>query len=728
MSRLKLTSPGVLLILAVALAGGIIVLDMLYLQPYVETQKTSALRERAALAQTALHQAISAEEERLAVAAISLSDRPELKRGALPVNIAPRLARLDGRAAWLAGPDGTLRALWMDGNLPGQGDPQITLPQLPGARPASGLMTVDGGTWLYAATPVEGSGGDSLWLARPLDSELQKQFGRVIGGEVTIVRAAALPDSVVADAAAGRASWPVGESKLAVSWLAHDSAGRTLGYFRAVVPVGQIHAQSVAARRIVLIVLSLSVGLVLLVIVGMHMLVTGPVVRLLRRLQDVDTGESNAENLTRDLHGEPLVIARRLESAFTRLAHISKTDELTGLANRRHFEQVLECFYHQSRRYNRALSVIVMDVDFFKAVNDTAGHHVGDELLKYVSTQIEAASRRADLPARLGGDEFAVLLPETTASDAECVAERIREAVCNHEVKLSSLEMNVTLSMGIADLNAGEIDSPDAMVSLADKALYAAKELGRNRAVMAHDLSGTHLLSEEGGGKVDTLCKKLAGLNGQFKDVFLQAVQEVVMAFELRDPNMADHARKVQRYAVLLAEEMGLAERVVKRIEVAAMLHDIGMLALPDAVMMKPGELNPVDLANIRRHPLLGVRMMERMEFLEQEIPAVRYHHERYDGKGYPEGISGAAIPLTARILAVAEAFDALTSRRAHRDALDAAEALQELRKGAGNQFDPNCVDAFCAMAERLGDELISTPTSRWRHTHLESAASAEEN
>ena len=200
------------------------------------------------------------------------------------------------------------------------------------------------------------------------------------------------------------------------------------------------------------------------------------------------------------------------------------------------------------------------------------------------------------------------------------------------------------------------------------------------------------------------------------------------MAFELRDPNMADHARKVQRYAVLLAEEMGLAERVVKRIEVAAMLHDIGMLALPDAVMMKPGELNPVDLANIRRHPLLGVRMMERMEFLEQEIPAVRYHHERYDGKGYPEGISGAAIPLTARILAVAEAFDALTSRRAHRDALDAAEALQELRKGAGNQFDPNCVDAFCAMAERLGDELISTPTSRWRHTHLESAASAEEN
>ena len=179
---------------------------------------------------------------------------------------------------------------------------------------------------------------------------------------------------------------------------------------------------------------------------------------------------------------------------------------------------------------------------------------------------------------------------------------------------------------------------------------------------------------------------------------------------EQRDPHMANHARKVQHYAVRIAREMGLSDRIINRLQVAATLHDIGKLAIPDTVLQCPGELDADQMDIIRRHPLLSVRIMERMEFLEQEIPAVRYHHERLDGQGYPDGISGSSIPLTARILCAADAFDAITSPRSFRKARTMAEGLHELKAGAGTQFDPGVVEAFLAVAQRLGDKLMEIP------------------
>jgi HD-GYP domain-containing protein (c-di-GMP phosphodiesterase class II) len=140
------------------------------------------------------------------------------------------------------------------------------------------------------------------------------------------------------------------------------------------------------------------------------------------------------------------------------------------------------------------------------------------------------------------------------------------------------------------------------------------------------------------------------------------------------------------------------------------MMHDIGMLALSDAILLSPHELGAGDEKAMRRHVLLSVRIMEKMAFLEQEIPAVRYHHERYDGAGYPEGIAGPAIPLTARILAVADAFDAMVSPRVFRDARSVAEALGEVRRGAGAQFDPAVVHAFMSIADRFGERLAEVP------------------
>jgi HD-GYP domain-containing protein (c-di-GMP phosphodiesterase class II) len=191
----------------------------------------------------------------------------------------------------------------------------------------------------------------------------------------------------------------------------------------------------------------------------------------------------------------------------------------------------------------------------------------------------------------------------------------------------------------------------------------------------------------------------------------------MVAVMEHRSPHMADHANKVQHYATTIAKEMELSQRVIKRIQIAAMLHDIGMIAIPDAVLLNPNKLDEQQLQVVRRHPLLSVRIMEGMEFLEQEIPAVRYHHERYDGKGYPEGISGPAIPLTARILTVADAFDAMTSPRSFRQAFTPQEALKELKQESGKQFDPDVVDAMLSASAKMGDKLMEIPARRKSNT-----------
>ena len=591
---------------------------------------------------------------------------------------------------------------------------------------ASGPIKLAGRTVLFARAELPGVGsGGHLWLARVFDAALLKAVGAGAGGELVFVNDSPLPDSAGGEDTPDRRFWRKSPDELAVAWVVHDPAGRSLGYLQATVGIEHVHRQAVAARRMVLIILSLSVGLILLVILGAHVLIAGPVCRLMSRLRAMEIDGHVAKELTKNLHGEPLVLARRLESAFDKLAHMSKTDELTGLANRRHFTEVLNAFYHQARRYNRPLSVIQLDVDFFKAVNDTCGHQGGDELLQCVAREIELACRKADLPARNGGDEFAVLLPETPASEAGAVAERIRQAVAASPVTIRDVGLNVSVSIGISDLNAGEIDGPDTMLALADQALYAAKELGRNRIVQAHDLGGVTWQGADNGKKVDTLHRKLAGLDSKFRGLFLQAIEEVIEVLEQRDPDMADHAVKVRHYAVMIAREMELPDRVIERIETAAMLHDIGMLAMPDSILLCPGDLDEHQLRIMRRHPLLSVRIMEGMEFLEQEIPAVRYHHERYDGKGYPEGIAGAAIPLSARILAVAEAFVGIVSSQTFRTTGSLSEALAELRNGSGAQFDPIVIEAFLCIAEREGEGLLEVPELPERR-HLDDQVPSE--
>lgn len=723
MKTLRITSPGVLLIAAVVAAGGILLLDVFFLRPYVENQKWIALRDRAAKAEHVVQMAFYNREASLRNAGSVwikggqvrrfLSDKPPAE----PFEhlAAQALAETGAELAWLTGPNQQVLGLWTKGRPAKQSEMQsVSLGDEVRPQVQGGVILLPDGVGIFARQRIPDEANPDrtlgeLWLARSLGKGVMNWLGSAIDGHIALLPPIDLPDDKTDADAASCSLWLSPTEGLIVTRPVRDTSGNVLGSLRIVLSVTNICNQVATARRMVLIVLTLSSGLTLLIIMGIHILIVGPVFRLLRRLQQVQAGDSATQELSRNLHGEPLILAQQLETAFDKLATLSKTDQLTHLANRRHFDEVLTAFYHQARRYNRPLSLMEIDVDFFKVVNDTGGHQLGDEVLKDVAGALERICRKADLPARVGGDEFCVLLPETIASDAAAVAERVRKEVAHQVVATDVLKLNVTLSIGVTDLNSGEINSPGAMMAMADEALYAAKRLGRNRVVQAHDLDGLDRFGEcRESDKVNLLSKKLGGLDNQFKNIFIRVVEELVEVLAERDPHKVDHPRKVAHYACLIAHEMELSQRVIKRIEMAAMLHDIGMIALPDSVLLCPTALNEEQLRIMRRHPLLSVRIMEGMEFLEQEIPAVRYHHERYDGGGYPEGIAGAAIPLTARIISVADAFDAMTSSRTFRDAKTQAEALKELKQASCTQFDPVVVDAMLVVAARLGDEIMN--------------------
>lgn len=729
MSGIRLTSPGILLIFAVAAAGGIFLVDLFFLQPHVASQEEAALYDQAAKVERATGLVLAGQHDVLYRLCTDWALRAKLKTFLRTKTSQKEFDAFGHEAFALAGIDFAYLTdeahgsalTWPADSLSDTVIAALTrsrhskLPvQNTDERPLAVINLSDGAALVAHQTVVDSSDNSKvlgcLSVLRRLDSRLLARAGKAIDGELAFIGSTWLPEAAPDNVVTSRVYWAISEDKLAVAWFVYDLGGKAVGYLRATVPVGHVYRQARASRRTVLIVLSLSVGLILLIIMGVHILIAGPVVRLMNRLQQIESGQANKEGLTDNLHGEPLAVARRLESAFDKLDHMSKTDQLTGLANRRHFQDMLNCSFEQARRYNRPLSVMVLDLDFFKAVNDSVGHLAGDNLLKAVASSIKNACRKADLAARLGGDEFTVLLPESTTADVCPVAKRIRESISQCSIRRKNLVVKVTISIGIADLNSGATDSAEALTNLADRALYAAKGLGRNRTILAQnldDLAWTDSWKDE--GKVDVLCKKLAGLDTQFKDLFMRGVEEVVEVLEERNPHMVDHARRAKRYALLIAQEMELPDRLIKHLSGAAMLHDIGMLALPDSILLCPDALDEQQWQIMRRHPLIGARIMVGMEFLEQEIPTVRYHHERYDGKGYPEGLTGAEIPLPARILAVADAFEAMTASRAFRDARTTEEALKELKDQVGKQFDPVVVEALLAVAERLGDKLVAT-------------------
>ena len=386
-----------------------------------------------------------------------------------------------------------------------------------------------------------------------------------------------------------------------------------------------------------------------------------------------------------------LQIATPIENSqlYARAEQRSRVDELTGLFNRRHFEERLKEEISRHSRYGDTFSIFMIDLDNFKSYNDIYGHVSGDTLLNQVGKTIRSSVRNADQAFRYGGDEFIVVLPLTAMNDAYAVAERVREEVME---EMKKKEIAVTCSIGLASYPSDGVISGE-LVTAADTALYFAKRTGGNRVYLS-----SKILSEPLDG---------AGIYARRNG--LSAIYALASTVEARDPYTYGHSRKVNSYAVALAEAIGLSPDEVSRVSTAALLHDIGKISVPDKVLNKKGKLSEEDWEAIKAHPRLGANIVGNIPNLVPCLSGILYHHERWDGSGYPEGLKGEEIPIEARILCIADSFEAMTSARPYRPALCREKAIKELRRCTGSQFDPYLVEVFIDIVKAEFPEQVKT-------------------
>jgi diguanylate cyclase (GGDEF)-like protein/putative nucleotidyltransferase with HDIG domain len=369
-----------------------------------------------------------------------------------------------------------------------------------------------------------------------------------------------------------------------------------------------------------------------------------------------------------------------------RAVRLALTDPLTGLGNHRHFHERLAGELEQALRYDRPLALCLVDVDDFKRINDSFGHPMGDSVL----SQVAARLRQTGEAFRLGGDEFAVLLPGYEAPEALTAAESIID-------RIASLELGrvgaITVSAGIA-LAPEHARERDELLKLVDGALYWAKEYGKNRVrVFRPDVVELAEL------------KRLASAGD--RAARLRAAASLARAVDARDAYTGSHSQRVAQLAVRLAARLGLSREELELTQLAASLHDVGKLALPEDLLRKPAPLSEPDWATLKQHAQIGFRMLESLG-VDPVAEWVLHHHERWDGTGYPDRLAGTEIPVGARIIFVADAYDAMTSDRLYRARCSDAEAVAEIVRCAGTQFDPSVVEA---LSEELEPGVVeSTP------------------
>jgi diguanylate cyclase (GGDEF)-like protein/putative nucleotidyltransferase with HDIG domain len=440
----------------------------------------------------------------------------------------------------------------------------------------------------------------------------------------------------------------------------------------------------------------------------------------------------------------PLILIRR-SLAVPGLEEKIRVDPKTGLFNSRHFAEQLEDELARAVRFQRPLAVIMADLDLLRDINNTHGHLAGDAVLQRIAETIRATVRSYDVAARFGGEEFAILLPETTAGEAFEIAERIRLVLAEQPIPIPTADQPIraTISCGVAAFPA-DGDTTTKLLHEADLAVYRAKSQGRNRVIAAgseaevvatgrlpqvivtqstsdSDSStrrlrlvgpsrrrGTHSALEEGAAALERA-------NGILRERSTAAIESMAATLEVRDPQTAGHARRVQALALAVAEELHLRDESLDALRHAALLHDIGKLAIPDAILLKPGPLTSEEWKAMRAHSEEGARIVERLGFLGEAIPAIEHHHERFDGTGYPAGLAGEQIPLGARIIHVVDALDTMLATRSYQAARTLPEALAELRAGAGTQFCPTVVAAVERVLARTDFDLLTAAEPRRR-------------
>lgn len=411
------------------------------------------------------------------------------------------------------------------------------------------------------------------------------------------------------------------------------------------------------------------------------------------------------------LFAKQIEMAITIADLFQVVRNQAVTDALTGLYNRRYFEEALEKEVQRAKRQKQPFSVIGIDLDYLKKINDTYGHNFGDLAIKTIANVLKSNARSVDVPARIGGEEFNVLLPGISSEGALIAAERIRKSI--EAVEIDTIG-HITGSLGVATYFEHS-ENVEELMELTDQAMYTSKREGRNRVTLAQSVSETYwqeiavntfidILSKNKIPKVKhlskELCKKLKSSNNEITKESLYSVAD--MLTKLYNPMHAQGTIKNKVImAVNLAKRFDLPKEDIDNLRIAVLLYDIGNLMLPSNLLQKASPLTDKEREEIKHHPVIAAReILQPISYVQDILPIIEHHHENWDGSGYPNKISKDEIPLTSQIILIVDQYFALIEHRPYRSKMSSRDALEIIRADAGKKWNENLVSEFISLIE----------------------------
>lgn len=386
------------------------------------------------------------------------------------------------------------------------------------------------------------------------------------------------------------------------------------------------------------------------------------------------------------------------------LKELSLKDALTGLYNYRYLRERLSSELKRAKRYVLPLSIIMIDIDYFKSINDIYGHVYGDTVLREFSQTLLNLARGNDVVTRYGGEEFVILLPDTNKDGVFSHSKQLLRSIKEHVFDKNNKRIKLKISMGIISFPDDGVSEESGFLDLVDQVLRHAKETGGDHLATLEMKNSKETAEVAMYGEKETVEKfknKLAKMEQRVNQTLLESIYAFAKTIEAKDYYTGEHAENMVSLVTEIGEKLNLSSSEVEVLKHAAILHDLGKIGIPDNILHKNGKLTKKEYLRIKSHPQIGAEIIRSIHFLSEVVPIVLYHHERYDGLGYSAGLKGKEIPLGARIVAIADVYQALTSDRPYRRAYSQEEALKIIEEGSGSQFDPELVIVFLDLRKR---------------------------